>query len=467
MTNSLLAFLVTIAVLILVHEWGHYRVAKACGIKVLRFSLGFGRPILRWQRGETEWVVGLLPFGGYVKMLDEREAPVAAEELHRAFNRKSLWQRSAVVAAGPLANLVLAVLLYAASYWIGSAEPRALLGTPMAGSVAERAGLRAGDWVRAARGVESSPDGGGAAVADDAGWLPVASLLDLRWQITRAALDGEDLELDVSQTGGGGRRVLRLALAELKAGDADAALMRRIGLGPAFAEPLLGEIVAGGPAERAGLRRGDVVLRIDGRVVPDAAALRATIRSAVQGAQTLTQHWEVRRGNQTLTLTVAPMRVEERGEAFGRIQAAVGGPVQMDPVRYGFVDGLQRGASRTIEMSLLTLKMFGRMVIGEASLSNISGPLTIADYAGQSAELGLAHYLGFLAVVSVSLGVLNLLPLPILDGGHLLYHLFEGVTRRPIPEIWLERLQRGGLAVILMMMSIALYNDVARLLGQH
>lgn len=467
MSNSLLAFLVTIAVLILVHEWGHYRVAKACGIKVLRFSLGFGRPIWRRQIGETEWVVGLLPFGGYVKMLDEREAPVAPQEQHRAFNRKSLWQRSAVVAAGPLANLVLAVLLYAASYWIGSAEPRALLGTPIADSVAEHAGLRAGDWVRNARRIEPGRDGGASPAADEAGWREVASLLDLRWQITRAALDGEDLELDVSQTGGSGQRVLRLALADLHAGDADPALMRRIGLGPAFAEPLLGEIVPGGPAERAGLRRDDLVLRVDGRVVPDAAALRATIRAAVQGAQTLTQHWEVRRGNETLALTVVPMRVEERGESFGRIQAAVGGPVQMDPVRYGFVDGLQRGWSRTVEMSTLTLKMFGRMLIGEASLRNISGPLTIADYAGQSAELGLAQYLGFLAVVSVSLGVLNLLPLPLLDGGHLLYHLFEGVTRRPIPEVWLERLQRGGLAVILMMMSIALYNDVARLLGQH
>jgi len=198
MSNSLLAFLVTIAVLILVHEWGHYRVAKACGIKVLRFSLGFGRPILRWQRGETEWVVGLLPFGGYVKMLDEREAPVAPEEQHRAFNLKTLWQRSAVVVAGPLANLLLAVLLYAASFWIGTDEPRALLGTPIVGSVAERAGLRAGDWVRAARRAEPGLDGAARPASDEADWHAVASLLDLRWQLTRAALDGEDLELDVS-----------------------------------------------------------------------------------------------------------------------------------------------------------------------------------------------------------------------------------------------------------------------------
>jgi regulator of sigma E protease len=460
MPNSILAFLVTIAVLIVVHEWGHYRVARACGIKVLRFSVGFGRPIWRRQRGETEWVIGALPFGGYVKMLDEREAPVPPQELHRAFNRKSLWQRSAVVAAGPLANLLLAVLLYAASFWIGTQEPRALLGTPLASSVAERAGVQAGDWVRAARTGEP----GEAMPAD---WTPVASLTDLRWQVTRAALNGQDMELEVSGPSGGERRVLRLPLAELQAGDADAKLARRIGLGAAYAEPLLGEIVAGGPAERAGLRRGDVVLRVDGRTVADAAALRALIRSAANGQQVAAQQWELRRGAELLTLVVQPVRVEERGEVFGRIQAAVGGPPQMDEVRYGVADGLLRGWERTVEVAGLTLKMFGRMLIGEASLRNISGPLTIADFAGQSVELGLAYYLGFLAVVSVSLGVLNLLPLPMLDGGHLLYHLIEGLTRKPIPEVWLERLQRGGLAVILMMMTLALYNDVARLLGQH
>ncbi|MCK6425387.1 MAG: RIP metalloprotease RseP [Burkholderiaceae bacterium] len=456
MSNSLLGFLVTIAVLIVVHEWGHYRVARACGIQVLRFSVGFGRPIWRRQIGETEWVISMLPLGGYVKMLDEREAPVPPHLQHRAFNRRPLWQRSAVVAAGPLANLLLAVLLYAASHWIGTEEPRALLGTPLAGSVAERAGLQAGDWVRSARRV-------GQAEED---WQPVASMPDLRWQVTRAALDGSDLEFEVSSSSGG-RRTLRLELAALEARDADAALARRIGLGAVFAEPQLGEVQPEGPAARAGLQPGDLVLRVDAQPVADAAALRALIRaSGVQGTPA-PQSWEVRRGDRLLTLTVQPLRIEERGEAFGRIQAAIGAPPQMDEVRYGLVDGLQRGWDRTVEVSLLTLKMFGRMLTGEASLRNISGPLTIADYAGQSVELGLAYYLGFLAVVSVSLGVLNLLPLPMLDGGHLLYHLFEAVTRRPIPEVWLERLQRGGLAIILMMMTLALYNDVARLLGLH
>lgn len=460
MLTTTLAFLFTLAVLIVVHEWGHYRVAVACGIKVLRFSVGFGRPIWRRQVGETEWVVGSLPLGGYVRMLDEREGAVNPSERHRAFNQRPLWQRSAVVAAGPLANLLLAVLLYAASFWIGTQEPQALLATPSSGSLAERAGLRAGDRAQSVR--VYSP--GAAVTAAD--WVPVHSLTDLRWHLTRAALDGDDVELELAGLTGG-HRLVKLPLSSLEAGDADARLMRRIGVGSPFSEPLLGEIVAGGAAQRAGLQRGDRVLRIDGQPVADAAALRMAIRASArpQGAQV--QQWQLQRGANLLEVQVLPEVVDEAGERFGRILAGVGGPVQMQQVQLGGFEGLERALWRTWEMSTLTLKMFGRMLVGEASLRNISGPLTIADFAGQSVELGLAYYLGFLAVVSVSLGVLNLLPLPMLDGGHLLYHLFEAVTRRPIPEIWLDRLQRGGLAVILMMMSLALYNDVARLLGLH
>jgi regulator of sigma E protease len=453
--TTLFAFFLTLGVLIVVHEWGHYRVARACGVKVLRFSIGFGRPLWRRQRGETEWVVGLLPLGGYVKMLDEREGPVAPDELPRAFTRKTLWQRAAIVAAGPAANLVLAVLLYAAANWIGTEEPRPVVATPIAGSLAERAGLRAGDWVQAL----STDEGGD--------WQPVASLNDLRWWVTRAALSHQDLRLQLTNVRDGQSRGVRevlLPLSTLEVRDADAALMRAIGLGAPYSQPILGRILPGGAAERAGLREGDQVLSVDGQPVDDAASLRARIRATVD-EQAPPQQWRLLRDGVVIELAVKPQRAQDGREAVGRIEAIVGQPPLTDHVRYGAWEGVSRAWQRTGEMIGLTLRMFGRMITGESSLKNLSGPLTIADYAGQSVQLGLAYYLGFLAVVSISLGVLNLLPLPMLDGGHLLYYLIEGVIGRPLPDAWVERLQRGGLAIILLMMTLALYNDVARLVG--
>jgi regulator of sigma E protease len=456
--TTVLAFLFALALLIVVHEYGHYRVAVACGVKVLRFSVGFGRVIWRRQRGETEFVLSALPLGGYVKMLDEHEGAVAPEERSRAFNNRPLWQRSAIVAAGPIANLALAVLLYAGSFWVGTEEPKALIGAPVAGSAAERAGLAAGDWVRAV--ARDTPAG-------TSDWIELRSLGDLRWQLTEAALDGERLRLRISDAQGHSERELRLALDGLDAHDVDAELMRRIGLRGPYSEPLLGRLVAGGPAERAGLREGDRVLSVDGRPIADAVQLRETIRAAQRDGAPLAMSWRVERAGERLELDVTPSVAEDRGVRIGRIEAFVGAPPAMTTVRYGALEGLTRAFGHTWDVAKLSLRMLGKMLIGEASLKNLSGPLTIADYAGQSAELGLAYYLSFLALVSVSLGVLNLLPLPMLDGGHLMYHLFEGVTGRPVSDVWLDRLQRGGLAIMLMMMSLALYNDVARLLGLH
>jgi regulator of sigma E protease len=450
---TILAFIVTLGVLIVVHEYGHYRVAVACGVKVLRFSVGFGRVLWRRELGpdRTEFVVCALPLGGYVRMLDEREGAVPPHEVARTFNRQSLGRRSAIVAAGPLANLALAVLLFAAAHWIGIDEPKAVLGAPGAGSVAESAGLRAGDWVRA--------------VAEDGDeWTDVASMSDLGWHVTQAALKGGALQLQVSDREGRAPRTVHLDLAPLDAKDVDPSTLKKIGIGPVFSEPVLGDVRPGTPAHAAGLQKGDRVVAIDGQAVVDAQQIIERVRGAVKGESAQTLRWEVERNGRSLQLAVTPRVVREGGQRFGRIEVAVG-KVAMVKVRHGPVDGIVKGVQRTWDISALTVKMLGRMIIGQASIKNLSGPLTIADYAGQSVQRGFAYYLGFLALVSVSLGVLNLLPLPMLDGGHLMYYIFEAVTGRPVSELWLARLQRGGIALLLMMMSVALFNDVVRYLG--
>ncbi|MBK9361879.1 MAG: RIP metalloprotease RseP [Rubrivivax sp.] len=456
MITTILAFLLTLGVLVVVHEYGHYRVAVACGVKVLRFSVGFGRVLWRRQRDReaTEFVVCALPLGGYVRMLDEREGMVQPHELHRAFNRKPLWARTAIVAAGPLANLLLALLLYAGAHAIGVVEPKAVLSTPAPASLMETAGLKGGDWVRS-----WSHDG--------QAWEDVHSMTELRWQITQAVLRGQTLHLMVSDRQGHGQRSARLDLARLDSQEVDASTLKAIGLGPAFSEPVLGEVKDGGPAAGAGLRKGDRVLAIDGAPMADAYSVRDRIMQAARQGTVAEQRWRVEREGRLLELAVRPRLVSEGGREFGRVDAFVGPPPETVTVQQGPVDALLLGAQRTWDVSALTVRMLGRMLIGEASLKNLSGPLTIADYAGQSVQQGLTYYLSFLALVSVSLGVLNLLPLPMLDGGHLMYYAFEGVTGRPVSELWLARLQRGGIALLLMMMSVALFNDVARLLGLH
>ncbi len=409
---TIVAFVVALAVLIAVHEYGHYRVAVACGVKVLRFSVGFGKTLWRWQpKGSpTEFVVAMFPLGGYVRMLDEREGPVPPEQQHMAFNNRPLAARAAIVAAGPLINLLLAVVLYTLVNWMGVQQASAVLASPVPDSMAAKAGIVGGERVLQIAVGSQKP-------------RTVVSFDDMRWELAQGALHGDDVQMVLGTGSGAVTRDVTLRFGQHAANDMNAELFRRIGIVGPMSRPELGEILPDGAAQAAGLRAGDQVLTIDGETILDAQQLRERIRASGSVTAGTAQQWLIER------------------------------------------DGVVQALGRTWEVSSLTVQMIGRMVIGQVSLKNLSGPLTIADYAGKSASLGLTQYLLFLALISVSLGVLNLLPLPVLDGGHLMYYLWEAVTGRSVSDAWLERLQRGGVAVLLLMMGIALYNDLARILG--
>jgi regulator of sigma E protease len=452
---TFVAFLTALALLIAVHEYGHYRMAVACGVKVLRFSIGFGKTLWRWQpKGSpTEFVIGMLPFGGYVRMLDGREAPVEDGEKHLAFDTKPLRARAAIVAAGPAANLLLAILLYSIVNWTGTQLPASVLASPEPNSLAAKAGLVGGERVLSV-------------AVDDGDWAEADSFEALRWTLSRSVLEEQDVRLRVSGGGGSGgsegQEVL-LRLRGLASRDVDAELLRQIGLNGPFTLALIGDVISGQAAERAGLQKGDLVQQVGSTRIIDGQQLRRIVRNSLQDGKGVAAEWTVVRAGRPLTLTVQPEARDEGNGRVARIGAMVGAAPELVTVRYGLLDGFWRGAHRTWEVSSLTLSMIGKMLIGQASLKNLSGPVTVADYAGKSASLGLTQYLLFLALISVSLGVLNLLPLPILDGGHLMYYLWEGVTRRPVSELWMARLQRVGVAVLALMTTVALYNDIARL----
>lgn len=451
---TLLAFLLALGVLITAHEWGHYRVAVACGVKVLRFSIGFGRPVLRWKSSrphpgqDTEFCIGLIPLGGYVQMLDEREGDVPSHDVPMAFNRQPLWARFAIVSAGPLANLLLAVGLYAATFWLGQYETRATLSAPVVGSSAELAGLRSGDTVlRAGLTPEGLQD--------------IASLDALRWWVLQQ--NGRAIYLDVVPQGKQTSHVLRLPELSDSAIANDSTAWHARGFSGAWSRAVLGEIQPGLPADLAGLKRGDEVLRIDGQRVNDGPALRSLVRLSGRTQSPVTQVWDVSRDGRYLQLEVTPERWQEGEQQIGRIGAQVGEAPAKVWVQYDFLDGLQRAISQTGDVIAMTLEMLGRLLLGQASLDNLSGPLSMADYAGRSASLGVSAYLSYLALVSVSLGVFNLLPLPVLDGGHLLYYLYEACTGGPPSQEWLDALQRVGFAALLTLMVFSLFNDVVRL----
>jgi len=450
---TLAAFVVAIAVLVAVHELGHFSAARLCGVKVLRFSVGFGPRLWGWTspKSGTEFVVGMLPLGGYVKMLDAREGPVELHEQATAFNAQPLRGKVAIVLAGPLANLILAVALYSGVHWTGMELPQAIVGMPATGSVLAAAGFSGGEHIQQA-GFEGEP------------LEEVQSFEGLRWWLARGAIEHRNVQLVFTTLREPRPQSTLLKLSGVDARSADAQLFQQIGLAAPYSPAQLGSVLPDGAAAQAQLQVNDLVLRVDQTDIVDAGQLRALIRQFGHSGTPGQQQWLVDRSGTRLSITVSPKLEHEGKESIGRVGALIGAPLAMTTVRYGLWDGVEKAVLRTWETSALTLRVMGQIVMGDASLDNLSGPITIADYAGKSAAMGFTQFLVFLALMSVSLGVLNLLPLPILDGGHLMYYLWEALSGKPVSQPWTERLQKLGLVVLLMMMSVAIVNDVTRLL---
>lgn len=446
--TSILGFILAVGLLVAVHEWGHFWVARRLGVKVLRFSIGFGRPLRTWRRGETEYLIGSLPFGGYVKMLDGREGPVDPAEAHRAFDRQGVGKRAAIVAAGPAANLVFAVVAYALMYMVGVTGLAPILDVPAAATPAAQAGLQGEAEVLA--------------VND----RPVRTFDALRIAALDAATGDAPLRLHVREQGVERTVELPGAPYGLLRGTDDP--LARLGLRPW--EPngavVVRRVEEGAAADQAGLRVGDVVTGVGGEAIDRASVLIKAIRQHPGERVEL----DILRDGQSLRVSVIPGTRRSNGEVVGYAGAAFSVDISDETrarlrvvERLGVLEAVQAGLSRTWDMSVLSLRVMGKMLTGEASLETISGPLGIADVAGKSLVLGLSSFLAFLALVSLSLAILNLLPVPVLDGGHLLFYLIEVLLGRPLSDQAQMLAQRIGMSLLLALMALALFNDLTRL----
>ncbi|MBI4195915.1 MAG: RIP metalloprotease RseP [Betaproteobacteria bacterium] len=446
------AFAAALGCLIVVHELGHYLVARLCNVKVLRFSVGFGRPLWRGRFGgdRTEWVIAAFPLGGYVKMVDEREGQVAEEDLPRAFNRQSVYRRLAIVVAGPAANFILAIFFYWVLFVHGVPGTKPVLGPVASGTPAASAGFATGELI--------------VKIGDE----PVATWQDARWMLLQHAVRKAKTPIEVRNDKGAiSRRTLDMSA--LSASDLDSDFLKVLGFvhyRPAL-KPVIGSVLNGGAAERAGLKAGDEIAMINNQPVTSWDQMVSMVRSHPD--QTLV--FEVKRAGVLLpAMAITPVATAENGQTVGKIGAAplidrgmMAGLVT--EVRYGPLESLGKALHKTWDTSVFSLKMLGKMIVGDVSLKNLSGPITIADYAGQTAQSGWISYLLFLALISISLGVLNLLPIPLLDGGHLMYYMLEIFKGSPVSDRAMEIGQHIGMALLFILMAFALYNDINRLIS--
>jgi regulator of sigma E protease len=450
LATTILAFLAAILVLVTVHELGHYLVARWCGVKIVRFSVGFGHALISRRFGidQTEWVLAAIPLGGYVRMLDSREGDVPPELRHRSFDAQPVLTRMAIVFAGPLVNLVLAAFIYAGLSMYGVAEWRPVIGEPAVGSRAAESGLVAGSTVLA--------------VNDD----PVSTWSEFQLKVLDQALAKADAVTLTLRNPVGERQSRMLELRSEARGLSDADVLAQLGLRlfrPPIA-PVIGTLQPGKPAANAGLQAGDRIQTVGGKPVQDWTAFVELVRQSSDEFVNLS----LLRGATLLTVSIRPEQIEEGGKKIARI--GVGPLLTEEPdtrfqitVRHDLVSALGEGIARTASGALLSLRMMGKMLVGELSWRNLSGPVTIADYAGKSARISLVAYLSFLAMISISLGVLNLLPIPLLDGGHLMYYSAELLTGAPVPEKIAEWGQKVGILVLGCLMAFAFFNDLNRL----
>lgn len=447
--QTLLAFFVVLGTLIIVHELGHYWVARWCGVKVLRFSVGMGKVIFSRRIGpdQTEWALSILPFGGYVKMLDAREQDVKdcpAEDLKREFTRQTVWRRIAIVAAGPIANFLLAIFLFSALYMYGVSEPVAKIGTVPENSASYKAGLRGGELITAVNG-ES-----------------IQIWTDLRWKLLQLAVDKTSAEITFQKQNSTSNEAPRTAIVSMEGlslKDLEGDFLGKLGIDLARPKVILGQVAPNGPAQQAGLLEGDLILEINGVPMHDAQAFVAVVRASPAKLLKL----RVLRKQQELDVEVTPVAQAKNGLTYGQIKVALAPmPPEMIIAQSSPGAALSKATVRTWDTSILTLRMLGKMIVGEVSWKNITGPITIADYAGKTARIGLVSFLSYIALISISLGVMNLLPIPVLDGGLLLYYSLEVVTGKPLSEKFTEIAQRAGVGILMMLMAVAIFNDIAR-----
>lgn len=446
---TILSFLLALTLLIFVHEMGHYLAARYFDVKVLRFSIGFGKPLLSWKVGpdRTEWTIAAIPLGGFVAMLDERAQgadEISAEDLPRSFTRQSLFARSVIVLGGPMANFLLAIFLYAVLGWIGVQEPSAIVAQPSMNTPAAQAGLQRGDRIESIDGDE------------------IRSWNDVRLKLLEPVIERGLTPIQITRDGG--QSSLMLDASSLPKGAAEQDFMRLLGVEIASGKVLLGQLSPDGAAAASGLQPGDQVIAVGGQTISRARQMITTIRQN-PGKEVM---FVVSRNGAELQISVSPAPVDSSdvdavGGKIGLIGASLQDKVAMELVRHGPIEALVIGSSKTWEMSAFSLRMFGKMLTGELSIKNLSGPVTIAGLAGDTARVGWYAYLSFLALISISLGVLNLLPIPVLDGGHLVYYGLEAIRGRPLSDRVMEFTQKIGVGVIMAMMSLALFNDFVRL----